>query len=114
MSMRNVSLLYLMEGRNLNVAILYNTLAPLLKYPYYPLHLLLCQLALRPGFLSACERWRERESLLEPGIYGDIYDGSVWKQVSKDYLTAPYSLMLSLNVDRFQPFKHLQYSVGGI
>ena len=53
-------------------------------------------------------------SLLEPGIYGDIYDGSVWKQFSKDYLTAPYSLMLSLNVDWFQPFKHLQFSVGGI
>ena len=71
-------------------------------------------MALRPGFLSSCEKWRERESVIPSDILGDIYDGLIWKSFRSDFLAAPYSYLLTLNVDWFQPYKHIQYSVGSI
>ena len=91
-----------------------NRLVPLLSYPYYPLHLALQRLASRPGFLSSCEKWRERESTIPSEYFGDVYDGLVWKKFRHSFLSAPYSYLLTLNVDWFQPFKHTQYSVGAI
>ena len=34
--------------------------------------------------------------------------------IRSDFLVAPYSYLLTLNVDWFQPYKHIQYSVGSI
>ena len=31
-----------------------------------------------------------------------------------DFLSTPYSLAVMLNLDRFQPFSHVNYSVGVI
>jgi len=45
---------------------------------------------------------------------GDIFDGQIWRNVYSDFLKSPYSYLLCLNVDWFQPFKHTQYSVGAI
>jgi len=47
-------------------------------------------------------------------ILGDIYDGLIWKSFRDNYLSAPYSYLLTLNVDWFQPFKRTKYSVGAI
>ena len=70
----------------------------------------------RPNFLANCEHWRRRS--VPNGVLGDIYDGHVWKEFqvvnSKPFLSDPYSLAFSLNVDRFQPFKHVTDSVGAI
>uniref|UniRef100_A0A1X7TTT6 Transposase domain-containing protein n=1 Tax=Amphimedon queenslandica TaxID=400682 RepID=A0A1X7TTT6_AMPQE len=69
---------------------------------------------MRPGFLSSCEEWRQRESTIPSEYFADIYDGSVWKKFREGFLSTPYCYMLTLNVDWFQPFKHTQYSVGAI
>ena len=47
-----------------------------------------------------------------------IYDGQVWHEYNSDktkhFLATPHNYLLTLNVDWFQPFSHLQYSVGAI
>ena len=91
-----------------------NHLQPFLTYPYYPLHLSICRLAMRSGFLSSCEQWIQREHTIPSGHFADIYDASVWKKFHEDVLSTPYCYLLTLNVDWFQPFKHTQYSVGAI
>lgn len=90
------------------------SLKPIKTYCYYPLHLSMQRLALRPGFLGMCERWRLREQTMPGDYLGDIYDGQIWKQFRSDFLALPYSYLLCLNVDWFQPYKHIQYSVGAI
>ena len=90
------------------------SLVPILVYPYYPLHLSIKQLALKPGFLSTCEQWRIREATIPVDVYGDIYDGAVWKSFRTDFLCSPYSYLLTLNLDWFQLYKHTEYSVGAI
>ena len=45
----------------------------------------------------------------------DIYDGHVWSDFeSSGFLEAPFCYLLVLNVDWFQPFTHIEYSVGAI
>ena len=70
----------------------------------------------RPNFLNNCEQWRNR--VIPDGVLGDIYDGRVWKEFASvngtPFLSEPYSLGFSLNVDWFQPFKHVTDSVGAI
>jgi hypothetical protein len=48
----------------------------------------------------------------------DIYDGKVWNDFlvydSKPFLSDEYTFAFILNIDWFQPFKHVQYSVGAI
>ena len=74
------------------------------------------QLLLHPNFLINCEKWRELH--VQSGCFEDIYDGQIWKEFlnynGKPFLSAPFNLALSLNVDWFQPFKHTNYSVGAI
>ena len=43
-----------------------------------------------------------------------MYDGDIWKHFRTNFLSVPYSYLLCLNVDWFQPFKHTQYSIGAI
>ena len=78
------------------------------------LELLLC----RPNFLQNCEQWRYRQ--IDANILGDIYDGKVWKEFldvnGKHYFNEQNmcSLAFSLNIDWFQPYKHVTDSVGAI
>jgi len=45
----------------------------------------------------------------------DVYDGKVWADYKLNgFLTAPYCYLLTLNLDWFQPFTHVEYSVGAI
>ena len=49
------------------------------------------------------------------GIMSDVYDGRVWKSINgEDFLADRYTLGLLINVDWFQPYKHISYSVGAI
>ena len=69
----------------------------------------------RPNFEEACEHWRNRQT--DDQLYGDVYDGKVWKSFHRwnnsDFLALPRSFGLMLNVDWFQPFKHRKdISVG--
>ena len=46
------------------------------------------------------------------------YDGKLWKEFMKvndsDFLSQPNSYGVMLNVDFFQPYKHIQYSLCGV
>ena len=71
----------------------------------------------RPGLEQACEKWKTRAT--NEDIYGDVYDGKVWKDFRRwnnsDFLNLPRSFGLMMNVDWFKPFKHRNdYSVGVI
>lgn len=81
-----------------------------------PLISSLSSLLEKEGIVEACEHWRLRS--IPSGVYGDIYDGRVWKQFqyvnSQPFLAAPHNIALMLNVDWFNPFKHSPYSVGAL
>ena len=82
-------------------------------YPYYSLHKAIQNLASRPGFLECCEQWRERNDFKSYGYLSGIYDGSIWEEY-KEFVSAPYNYLLTMNVDWFSPFEHGRYSVGVI
>ena len=65
-----------------------------------------------PSFLSSCKAWKEkqREQGSRP-LYHDVFDGAIWKDFGS-FLQVPTNLVLQLNVDWFQPFDHVVYSVG--
>ena len=76
----------------------------------------LSKLLSRSNFLIRCEDWRNR--VLPSTILADVYDGCIWKEFvnfrGRPFLSEPYCLAFSLNVDWFQPFKHVTDSVGAI
>ena len=82
-------------------------------FPYQSIQKALQNLLQRPGFLQCCEKWRTRKNFRESGYLCDIYDGLVWEEY-KEFLSAPYNYLLTLNVDWFCPFEHGRYSVGAI
>ena len=86
---------------------------PIKVYPYQPLSNSITYLVNKPGFLESCEMWRKNRS---PDDYlVDIYDGKIWSEyISNGFLRSPYCYMLTLNLDWFQPFTHVEYSVGAI
>ena len=95
-----------------------NKLVPIKVFPYMPLSKSLKLLAKRPGFLAACEQWRDRQRSIPTSYLGDIYDGQIWydfnSTVGHNFLSRPMSYLVTLNVDWFQPFSHIQYSVGAM
>ena len=91
-------------------------LVPRKSYVYYSIIDSLKKLVKSPGFLENCEAWRTRRT--PPNWLTDVYDGRLWKEWMKyenhPYLEAPGNLIFMLNIDWFQPFTHVQYSVGVI
>ena len=61
-----------------------------------------------------CEHWRQRLEYL--GYMTDVYDGRLWEEWQvmdgRDFLASPFSLVTTINLDWFQPFTHVNYSVG--
>lgn len=72
----------------------------------------------RPGFLEKCESWRLAKHFEETSVYSDIHDGKIWQEFQtingKPFLSLPYNFGLHLNMDWFQPFKHINHSEGVI
>ena len=70
----------------------------------------------RPNFLVNCEQWRHR--LIHSDLLCDVYDGRVWKEFlvvnGKLFLDEPLTFAFSINIDWFQPYKHVTDSVGAI
>lgn len=69
----------------------------------------------REHFEDKCEMWRKRHT--QDSMMLDVYDGKFWKDFNgrkHDFLTQEGNYALMLNVDWFQPFKHINYSVGAI
>ena len=88
-------------------------LIPIKVFPYMPIYKSLQALARRPGFITACERWRNRTN--SAPYLSDIYDGRIWHDFqTSNFLSSPMSYLMTLNVDWFQPFLHTQYSVGAM
>lgn len=93
-------------------------LVPMKEYPYQPLSKSIAYLVKKTDFLEACEKWRRRMLTIPESYLSDIYDGRVWREFSSDsmgnFLNFPYNYLLTINVDWFQPFSRVQYSVGAI
>ena len=91
-------------------------LCPRKVYIYNSIKSSLAKLLGRPAFSQKCEMWRKR--CTSPGVYTDIYDGVVWKRFQnicgRPFLELPNSLGFILNIDWFNPYKHVEYSVGVI
>ena len=87
-------------------------LSPRKVYTYNSLKVSLTKLISKHGFLTSCEKWRSRSK--SQGVYTDIYDGSVWESFSNTFFQTPHNFGLILNIDWFNPFKHIEYSVGVI
>ena len=70
----------------------------------------------QPEFYEKCEAWRKR--CVSSSLYTDIYDGIIRKKFQnicdQPFLELPNSLAFILNIDWFNPYKHVEYSVGVI
>lgn len=69
----------------------------------------------RPSFLHLCNSWRSRQAT--ENLMGDITDGNVWTEMIERLANNGNSenlLGFVVNVDWFQPFKDISYSVGVI
>lgn len=66
--------------------------------------------------LDLLNHWKSRA--IPNGVMADVFDGIVWNSFltvdRKDYFKSRYSIGLMISVDWFQPYKHVQYSVGAI
>ena len=88
-------------------------LIPIKIYPYQPLQKCLNNLVKKEGFLDLCETWRSR--ITADAHLVDIYDGLVWSDFqSNGFLDSPFNYLVTLNLDWFQPFSHIEYSVGAL
>ena len=71
---------------------------------------------MRTNFFDSCEVWRSREII--EGTMQDVYDGQVWRDFqfydNQPFLSEPGNYGLMLNMDFFQPYKHVQYSLGAV
>lgn len=85
-------------------------------YSYLSIESSIQSLFNRPKFHLDCEEWRSRQ--ISDGVYSDVYDGNVWKEFlnwgGKAFLSESYNLAFTLNFDFFQPYKHVQHSVGAL
>ena len=91
-------------------------LVPWYTYCYKPLLESFQHCIRRQGFEQKCEQWRKRSTT--EGFFSDVYDGQIWKtfcdSTGLNYFETPAHYGLILNVDWFQPYKFVTYSVGVI
>ena len=63
----------------------------------------------RSGFIQRCELWRNR--VIKKNVYSDIYDGEMWRNFAEasgeHFFSSAHNLGLMLNIDWFQPYKHI-------
>lgn len=89
-------------------------LYPYKSYCYKSIQESLQNCVKRPGFQGLCEKWRSRKQ--QPGFMTDVFDGKIWHEFqtsSKNiFLKHRNNYALMLNLDWFQPFEHVKYSVG--
>lgn len=91
-------------------------LYPFKSYCYQPIENSLQTLISREGFEEQCEKWRKKET--SEAVLTDVYDGRVWKSFKRKgehFFAKERNYGLFLNVDWFQPFKHVaSFSIGAI
>ena len=93
-------------------------LVPKKVFYYHSVIIGLETLISRKGFLQLCEQWRSLVSFQDSKLYTDIYDGQVWESLQNvhgsPFLTCAANLCLMLNIDWFNPFTQVPYSMGAI
>ena len=91
-------------------------LYPRLTYCYLGLKVSMQRLLSQPDFFRVCELWRSRR--VDEGIMRDVYDGKILNDFQSFngqlFLSESGNYALMLNLDFFQPYKHVQYSLGAI
>ena len=91
-------------------------LKPLKDFCYRRVIESIAHLVQQPGMLDLLNHWKSR--VVPHGVMSDIYDGAVWASFlyvdGKEFLKSHCGIGLLINVDWFQPYKHVQYSVGAI
>lgn len=92
-------------------------LIPCAVYAYKSLEASLTKLYNQPTFVEKCNLWRNKTVTNQsPDYFTDVYEGKVWHDfqvvLGRPFLLQPNNLCLKLNLDWFNPFKHVQYSVG--
>lgn len=89
---------------------------PFMTYCYMSLESSMGNLLQRPGIYQLSEHWRNRSVVDDK--FRDVYDGKMWKDFINyrgvPFLSEPLTFGLMINMDWFQPYKHVQYSVGAI
>ena len=78
------------------------------------MHSKICYIG-RPKFLDLCNQWSHNSS--QPNFILDITDGKVWSLITSSLSPnrSPTNILgILINIDWFQPFKHVSYSVGVI
>ena len=90
-------------------------LYPFLTYCYLSLEVSLQSLLLRPTFFEACEQWRTRKTTEDERMSTMEMFGASYNDFNGyPFLSKAGNLAFILNVDFFQPYKHVQYSLGAI
>ena len=91
-------------------------LYPYLTFCYLSPQISLESLLNQPNFFSECEKWRSRH--VTEGVMKDVYDARIWNDFlnydGEAFLSEPGNCGFILNFDFFQPYKHINYSVGAI
>ena len=76
----------------------------------------ICEYVQQVEYVSLFNKWKER--IISTLILADIYDGEIWMTLKnlegEKLFPDKYSLGLLLNVDCFNSFKHVEYSVGAM
>lgn len=89
---------------------------PLITYCYIDLQTSLEHILSDADFALKCGHWKSRNVPVDS--LEDVYDGRVWKSFlqngDKAFLNGDNSYAFMINIDWFQPYKHLTYSVGAI
>lgn len=84
------------------------------EFVYNSLKASLERIVKRPGYMDLAESWRNRD--VPSDMLFDIYDGNVWNDFTKLDKVSPneHLVLLTLNIDWFEPFHNANYSCGAI
>ena len=81
-------------------------LYPFKSYCYRSIIVSLQSLLLRPGFLDACQQWRNQTT--DQDKLSDLYGGKIWKEFlnydGEPFFALPTGIAFMLNIDWFQPY----------
>ncbi|KAL1931077.1 hypothetical protein VTP01DRAFT_10214 [Rhizomucor pusillus] len=101
-----------------NTPLLHPSTRQPIKFPYSSIIDNLQLLFARPGFEQEINHWRQRVVLRHS--FFDVYDGAVWNPIPEpDDPEMPFvqhrpSILFTLNVEWFRPFRTSQYSCGAV
>ncbi|OAD70065.1 hypothetical protein PHYBLDRAFT_71509 [Phycomyces blakesleeanus NRRL 1555(-)] len=86
------------------------------EYCYQSVKNALRLLFLRPDFKQKIRQWNKQLKIIN--TLCNVYDGDMWKELEEkdgeSFVEDPHLLMITLNIDWFQPFDGASYSCGAM